>query len=77
MFCKTSVLKIFDKILEKTLVPPNCNFIKNETPLQVFFCKFSKTFENTILNEHLLTTTSVTLKFHFLKSAGSGPLFSS
>ena len=30
-----------------------CNFIKNETPIQVFSCKFCEVFRNTFFTEHL------------------------
>ena len=30
-----------------------CNFIKKETPTQVFFCEYHKMFENSFFMEHL------------------------
>ena len=38
-----------------------CNFIKKETPLQVFSCEFCKIFKNTVFTEHLRATASVGL----------------
>ena len=35
-----------------------CNFIKTETPIQVFFCEFWKSFKNTYFLVHLRTTAS-------------------
>ena len=31
-----------------------CNFIKKETPTQVFSCEFSEVFKNIFFTEHLL-----------------------
>ena len=39
-----------------------CNFIKKETPAQVFSCEFCEHFKNTFLTEHLLITASEVLK---------------
>ena len=36
-----------------------CNFIKKETLVQVFFCKFCGSFENTFFTEHLWATASI------------------
>ena len=34
-------------------MPQACNFIKKETPTQVFSCKFCEIFNNTFFTEHL------------------------
>ena len=66
--CKeTAVLKnVFLKILKMTqestcseiFFKYTCNFIQKETPAQVFFCEFYKTFKHTVLAEHLQETAS-------------------
>ena len=37
--------------LEET--PVSDSFLKEETPMQVFFCKFCEIFKNTFFTEHL------------------------
>ena len=39
-----------------------CNFIKKETPVQVFSCEFCKTFNVTFFAKYLRTTASVFCK---------------
>ena len=39
-----------------------CNFIKKETPTQVFFCEYCEVFKSTYFEEHLLTAGSDFLK---------------
>ena len=36
-----------------------CNFIKKETPAQVFSCEFRESSKNTFFTEHLRVTASV------------------
>ena len=51
--------KKFRKIHRKTgLRPQACNFIKIETPTQVFFCEFREIFQNTFFTEHLWAPAS-------------------
>ena len=58
MFCKKVFLKISQNSQENTIVrapvkqscrPQACNFIKKETPMQVFSFKFREIFQNTFL----------------------------
>ena len=53
-FCKKGVLKNFAKLYRKTPVSEfflsselqtECNFIKKETPIQVFSCEFCEIFK--------------------------------
>ena len=46
------------KILQNSLKTPVFNFIKTETPEQVFFYDFCKIVKNTYLVDHLLTDGS-------------------
>ena len=67
---RKDVLKNFTKFTEKHpcqslffnkiagLRPEVCNFIKQETLAQVFFCEFCEIFKNTYFTEHLWVTTS-------------------
>ena len=60
---KYAFLKIFQNSKEKNLCQSvflikTWNFIKTETPWQVFFCEFSKIVKNTYLVEHLRTACS-------------------
>ena len=41
------------------LKPEACNFIEEETPTQVFSCKFCEIFKNTFFIEYLWETASV------------------
>ena len=43
-----------------------CNFIKNETLVEVFPCKLCEIFKNTFFTEQLRTTASVKIKDLFL-----------
>ena len=45
LFCKTGVVKIFTKFTGKDLHHPASNFIKDETPAQVFSCEFCEDFK--------------------------------
>ena len=36
----------------------NCNFIKKETPAQLFSCKFGESSKNNLFTEHLCTTAT-------------------
>ena len=57
---KKGVITNFAKFIEKRLQRlKSCNFIKNETLVQVFSCEFCEIFKNTYFVEHLRTTTSV------------------
>ena len=38
------------------LKPKGCNFIKNESLAQVFYCEFYEISKNTFFTEHLRTT---------------------
>ena len=38
--------------------PQVCNFIKKETPTQVFSCEFYEIFKDNFLTEHLQATVS-------------------
>ena len=42
-----------------TARPPSCNFIKKETPTQVFSVNFAKKIKNTFFPENLRVTASV------------------
>ena len=46
--------------------PETCNFIKKETPSQVFSCEFCEISNNTFFTEHLRTTASVHLNINSL-----------
>ena len=46
VFCKKVFLKILQNSQENTCIKAR-NFIKKETPLQVFSCKFCEIFKNT------------------------------
>ena len=46
---------LFDKVVG--LQP--CNFIKKETPTQVFFCEYCDVFNNTCFEKHLRTIAFV------------------
>ena len=47
------------KFTRKHLCPAKtCNFIKKETPAQVFVCEFWEIFKNTFFKEHLRRTAS-------------------
>ena len=62
VFCKKGVLRNFAKFTGKHLcqslffnkVAGACNFIKKETPAQVFSCAFCEISKNTFSTEHLL-----------------------
>ena len=62
VLCEKDVLKDFAKFTGKHLcqilfldkVAGLCNFIKKETPAQVFSCKFCEIFENTSSYKTLL-----------------------
>ena len=62
---KKGVLRNFIKFTGKDLcqslfcVPHTCNFIKKETLVQVFSCKFCEISKNIIFTEHLWTTASL------------------
>ena len=81
-FMKRDVLRNIAKFTGKHLhqstffdkVADVCNFIKKDTPAEVFFCEFCKISKNTFFTEHLWTTASVLLfKRRFLTSIfGSG-----
>ena len=55
MFCKKVLLKTLQSSEKKTsarvsflmITPPACNFIKKETPKQMFSCRFCRVFKNT------------------------------
>ena len=49
VFCKKMFLKIS---------PKGCNFIKKETPANVFSCEFGEIFKNTYSEGHLQTAAS-------------------
>ena len=42
-----------------------CNFIKRETPIQVFSCEVCKSFKKTYFTQHLQTTAAVDTKNSF------------
>ena len=44
-----------------------CNFIKKETPAEVFFCELCEIVSNRFLTEHLWTTPSVVEKEMIIK----------
>ena len=44
--------------LDFDVVPPDCNFIKNETLTQVFFPEFCKIVKDTYFAEHLRRAAS-------------------
>ena len=44
--------------------PQACNFIKKDTPTQVFSCALCEIFKNTLLREHLLECSFVHSVFH-------------
>ena len=50
--------KIFQKIRAKINRPEAWNFIKKETPTQVFSCEFCDIFKNNFFTEHLPATVS-------------------
>ena len=59
MFCEKLInfAKFAAKSLFKqTFSSQASNFIKKETPTQVFFCEFYKIFKNTFFTEHLRAT---------------------
>ena len=70
VLCKKDVLKNFAKFTGKQLCwsllfnkvavikLQACNFIKKETPTQVFPCEFCEILKNTIFTEHLRETAS-------------------
>ena len=45
LFWKTGAVKIFTKFTGKDLQHPTNNFIKDETPAQVFSCEFCEDFK--------------------------------
>ena len=49
------MLGIYSKLAIKALA---CNFIKKETPTQVFSCEFYEISKNTFFAEHLWATAS-------------------
>ena len=53
-------ISFFDKV-----AIAGCNFIKKETPIQMFSCEFCEIFKNTFLPEHLQTTASVDTNHSF------------
>ena len=54
IFFKKVSLKMSQNSQENTCVrPSNFKFISNETPKQVFPCKFCKIFKNTFFTENL------------------------
>ena len=58
-FVNEGVLKKFRKFHRKTPVLPDaCNFIKKETPTQVFSSEICEIFKNTCFQENLRTTAS-------------------
>ena len=65
MFCKKRCSR---KFAEKF---PNCSFIKNETPIQVFPSEIFEIFKNINFIEHLRTTATKWVKIDrsMLKSA--------
>ena len=64
---KKGVLRNFTKFTGKHLCrtlffkPKACNFIKKETPAQMFSCEFCEIFRNTFFTEHLWKTASIFL----------------
>ena len=66
MFYKKVFLSISQISLENTCakasylikLPEVCNFIKKETLVQVFYCKFCEIFKNTFFTEQLQVTDS-------------------
>ena len=72
VFCKKGVPRNFTKFAGKHMCQnlffnkaETCNFIKNETLVQVFSCEFCETFKNTFFAEHLRATASVPSTFPF------------
>ena len=69
MFFNISVLKNFAKFekthptqilfFSKALDPYHAILIKNETPAQVFSCKFREMFKNIFFTEHIRVAASV------------------
>ena len=43
----------------------SCNFIKKETPIQVFSCESDETFKNNFFVDHIQTTASVISCFSY------------
>ena len=72
-FCRTlPQAQSLNMILPKCKQLPNfsaCNFIKNETPEQVFSCEFCKWFKNTYFKEHLRAASNdmIFARFFFLR----------
>ena len=77
VFCKKGVLRNFAKFPAKHLRQSlffnkvvgqawGLNFIKKETPAQVFSCEFCNIFKNIFSIEHLLTTASAPIDRCFL-----------
>ena len=70
--CSKKFLKIHWKspkqnlLFNKVCSVEPCKFIKKETSVQLFFCKFGENFKSAFFTEHFLTTTS----------KGSGPGYS-
>ena len=67
VFCRKGVIRSFAKFTGKTCTRVSfliklqawaCNFIKKETPAQVFSCEFCEITKNTFFTEHLLATIS-------------------
>ena len=53
VFCKKGVRKSISKLTGKPPLSEACNFVKKESPTQVFSCEFCKIFKNTFFVEHL------------------------
>ena len=54
---------MFLKVSKNSQACKTCNFIKKETPTQVFSCEFCEIFKNTIFIEHLSGVCFCTLNF--------------
>ena len=55
---KKMFLTISQKSQENTWQPQACNFMKKDTLVQVFSCKFFEIFKNTFLIKHLRKNAS-------------------
>ena len=57
-FSKFTVKHLCQSLFFCKVAGQACNFIKKETLVQLFSCKFCEIFKNTFFTEHLRTTTS-------------------
>ena len=68
-------IPVLESLFNKVAGQETCNFIKKETPTQVFSCKCCKTFKNTYFEKHLWTAASLKRFLDFFLACNKPSLF--